>query len=146
THDMAWLTIDVVCKTLFTSDVSEEHIQMVWRNLNFLNNAASKMAGNPYHIPFKYPLPRYNKARKYIAELNALIYDIIQKRKLQKDPPRDLLQMLIDARYEDGSSMTDEQIRDEVMTVFVAGHETTVNALSWTWYLLKKNPECEQKL
>ncbi len=146
THDMAWLTIDVVCKTLFTSDVSEEHIKMVWRNLNFLNNAASKMAGNPYHIPFKFPLPRYNKARKCIAEMNELIYDIIHKRKLQKDPPHDLLQMLIDARYEDGSSMTDEQIRDEVMTVFVAGHETTVNALSWTWYLLKKYPKCEQKL
>lgn len=147
THEMAWLTIDIVCKTLFTSDVSDEQIQMVWRNLNFLNEAGSKMAGNPYHIPWKFPLPRYVKARKYIAEMNELIYGIIHKRKQEKDPPRDLLQLLIEARYEDnGTGMTDEQIRDEIMTVFVAGHETTVNALSWTWYLLKQHSDCEQKL
>ncbi len=146
THDMAWLTIDIVCKTLFTSDVSNDQIQMVWRNLNFLNEAATLMAGNPWHIPWKFPLPRYVKGRKYIAELNDMIYGIMQKRRQQKNPPHDLLQILMETRYDDGSSMSDEQIRDEVMTVFVAGHETTVNALSWTWYLLKKNIDCEKKL
>lgn len=146
THDMAWLTIDIVCKTLFTSDVSNTQIQMVWRNLNFLNEAATKMASNPWHLPWKWPLPRYVKGRKYIAELNEMIYGIMQKRRQQANPPHDLLQILLEARYDDGSPMTDEQIRDEVMTVFVAGHETTVNALSWTWYLLKKNAECEKKL
>lgn len=84
THDMAWLTIDIVCKTLFTSDVSNDQIQMVWRNLNFLNEAATKMAGNPWHIPWKFPLPRYVKGRKYIAELNDMIYGIMQKRRQQK--------------------------------------------------------------
>ena len=146
THDMAWLTIDIVCKTLFTSDVSNDQIQMVWRNLNFLNEAATLMAGNPWHIPWKFPLPRYVKGRKYIAELNDMIYGIMQKRRQQNNPPHDLLQILMDTRYDDGSTMSDEQIRDEVMTVFVAGHETTVNALSWTWYLLKKNTDCEKKL
>lgn len=146
THEMARLTIDIVCKTLFTSNVSDEQIQMVWRNLNFMNAIGSKMAMNPMHIPFKYPLPRYIKGRKYIAELDEMIYGIIRNRKNEKNPPRDLLQLLIEAKYEDGSSMTDEQIRDEVMTVFLAGHETTVNALSWTWYLLKQNPDAEQKL
>lgn len=146
TQDMAWLTIDIVCKTLFTSNVSEEQVQMVWRNLNFMNEVGSKMAMNPMHIPFKYPLPRYIKGRKSIAELNEMIYGIISKRKIEKNPPRDLLQLLIEAKYDDGTSMTDEQIRDEVMTVFLAGHETTVNALSWTWYLLKKNADAENKL
>lgn len=146
THDMAWLTIDIVCKTLFTSDVSDDHIKMVWRNLNYLNEEATKMAGNPWHIPWKFPLPSYVKGRKYIAELNDMIYGIMQKRRQQTNPPHDLLQILMEARYDDGSPMTDEQIRDEVMTVFVAGHETTVNALSWTWYLLKKNTDCEKKL
>jgi cytochrome P450 len=98
------------------------------------------------HIPFKYPLPGYVKGRKYIAELDNMIYGIISNRKKESNPPRDLLQLLIEAKYEDGTSMTDEQIRDEVMTVFLAGHETTVNALSWTWYLLKKNPAGELKL
>jgi len=146
THDMAWLTIDVVSKTLFTTDVSDGQIQMIWNNLNFLNEAGSKMLRNPFHIPWKYPHPRYVKARKKIGTLNELIYGIINKRKQQQSPHRDLLQMLIEARYDDGSGMTDEQIRDEVMTVFVAGHETTVNALSWTWYCLKKNEEYELKL
>ncbi|MCW5907862.1 MAG: cytochrome P450 [Chitinophagales bacterium] len=146
THDMAWLTIDIVCKTLFTSDVSNEQIQMVWRNLNFLNEAATKMASNPWHLPWKWPVPRYVKGRKYIAELNDMIYGIMKRRRQQSNPPNDLLQILLEARYDDGTPMSDEQIRDEVMTVFVAGHETTVNALSWTWYLLKKNPACEKKL
>jgi len=146
THDMAWLTIDIVCKTLFTADVNNEQIQMVWRNLNFLNEAATKMASNPWHLPWKWPVPRYVKGRKYIAELNDMIYGIMRRRRQQTNPPHDLLQILMEARYDDGTPMSDEQIRDEVMTVFVAGHETTVNALSWTWYLLKKNTDCEKKL
>ncbi len=146
THDMAWLTMDIVCKTLFTSDVTDEQIQMVWRNLNFMNEQAANMATNPWHIPWKFPWPPYVKGRKYIAEMNEMIYGIMRKRRQQINPPHDLLQILLDARYDDGNSMTDEQIRDEVMTVFVAGHETTVNAVSWTWYLLKKNSECERKL
>lgn len=146
THEMARLTIDIVCRTLFTSNVTEAQVQMVWESLNYMNAIGAKMAMNPMHIPFKYPLPSYVKGRKYIAELNAMIYGIISKRKSEKNPPHDLLQLLIEAKYEDGTSMTDEQIRDEVMTVFLAGHETTVNALSWTWYLLKQHPEAEQKL
>jgi cytochrome P450 len=146
-HDMAWLTIDIVCKTLFSAEVSDDDIKMVWRNLNFLNQGAIDMINNPMHIPWRFPLPRYIKGRKYIAQFDELIYGIINKRKQQKNPPRDLLQLLMEARYEDnGEGMSDLQIRDEIMTVFLAGHETTVNALSWTWYLLKKHPESEQKL
>jgi cytochrome P450 len=146
TQDMAQLTIDIVCRTLFTSNVSAEQISMVWHNLNYMNEIGSKMAMNPMHIPFHYPLPSYIKGRKYITQLDEMIYGIIRNRKNEKNPPRDLLQLLIESRYDDGSSMTDEQIRDEVMTVFLAGHETTVNALSWTWYLIKQHPEAEQKL
>ncbi len=146
TQEMAQLTIDIVCRTLFTSNVTDEQINMVWKNLNYMNELGSKMAMNPMHIPYKYPLPRYIKARKSIAQLDNMIYGIIHTRKKETNPPRDLLQLLIEAKYEDGTSMTDEQIRDEVMTVFLAGHETTVNALSWTWYLLKHNPQAEQKL
>ena len=111
THNMAWLTIDIVCKTLFTSDVSDAQIQMVWRNLNFLNEAATKMASNPWHLPWKWPVPRYVKGRKYIAELNDMIYGIMHKRRQQSNPPHDLLQILMEARYDDGSPMTDEQIQ-----------------------------------
>ncbi len=147
THEMAWLTIDIVSKALFTTDVTDEDIQMTWRNINYLNDLATRMLKNPLHLPLSFPLPRYIKARKYIAELDALIYGIIQRRRLQKNPPHDLLQLLMQAQYEDtGEGMTDLQIRDELMTIYAAGHETTVNALSWTWYLLKQHPDCEKAL
>lgn len=147
TEEMAWLTIDIVSKAMFTTDVTDGDVKMTWKNINYLNNEASRMLKNPLHLPFNFPLPRYIKARKCIAELDALIYGIIQKRKQQKNPPHDLLQLLMEARYEDtGEGMTDLQIRDELMTIFAAGHETTVNALSWTWYLLKQNADCENTL
>ncbi len=147
THEMAWLTIDIVSKALFTTDVTDEDIQMTWRNINYLNDEASRMLKNPIHFPFSFPLPRYIKARKCIAELDALIYGIIQRRRQQQNPPHDLLQLLMEARYEDtGEGMTDLQIRDELMTIYAAGHETTVNALSWTWYLLKQNAASEKTL
>lgn len=147
TQEMAWLTIDIVSKALFSTDVTDEDIQMTWRNISYMNDEASRMAKNPYHIPWNYPLPRYIKARKYISELDELIYGIIQKRRQQKNPPPDLLQLLMESRYEDtGEGMTDLQIRDELMTIYAAGHETTVNALSWTWYLVKQHAECEKAL
>jgi len=147
TQEMAWLTIDIVSKALFTTDVTEADIKMTWRNINYLNDQASHMAKNPLHIPWQFPLPRYIKGRKYIAELDKLIYGIIQKRKQQENPPRDLLQLLMESRYEDtGEGMTDLQIRDELMTIYAAGHETTVNALSWTWYLIKQHADCEKTL
>jgi cytochrome P450 len=146
TQEMARLTIDIVSKTLFTSDITQQQMQMVWRNINFMNAVAARRTSNPLRLPWHYPMPHHIRGRKYIRQLDELIYGIINKRKQQTNPPHDLLQVLIEARYEDGSSMSDEQIRDEVMTVFVAGHETTVNALSWTWYLLKLHPDCERLL
>jgi cytochrome P450 len=143
---MAGLTLEIICKALFTTDVTREQMQMVWRNLNFLNETTALLASNPLHLPFNFPVPRYIKARKYLAQMDDMLLTIIQKRRQQTNPPHDLLQVLLDARYDDGAPLSEKQIRDEVMTVFVAGHETTVNALSWTWYLLKKNPAAEQRL
>ncbi len=143
---MAGLTLEIICKALFTTDVTRPQMQMVWRNLNFLNETTALLAANPFHLPFNFPVPRYIKARKYLAEMDEMLLTIIQKRRQQTNPPHDLLQVLLDARYDDGAPLSEKQIRDEVMTVFVAGHETTVNALSWTWYLLKKNPAAEQRL
>src|SRR5207249_8066332 len=68
------------------------------------------------------------------------------RRRGQPSDSGDVLGMLLAARDDDGSAMTDEQIRDEVMTLFLAGHETTALALSWTWVLLAQNPEAEKKL
>ncbi len=76
-----------------------------------------------------------------------LFTELLRGVNCKKNPPHDLLQLLMEARYEDtGEGMTDLQIRDELMTIFAAGHETTVNALSWTWYLIKQHADSEKEL
>ncbi|HYX43288.1 MAG TPA: cytochrome P450, partial [Pyrinomonadaceae bacterium] len=82
------------------------------------------------------------------ARLDAVIYRIIEERRTQGTDRGDLLSMLIAAQDTegDGGRMSDEQLRDELMTLFLAGHETTANALTWTWYLLAQHPEIEQRL
>jgi cytochrome P450 len=146
-RDMAELTIDIVAKSLFTADVTPEMVQTVWRNINYLNETASQLIQNPLSLPWSFPTPGYIRGRKYVKELDDIIFGIINKRRKEKSNNVDLLQLLLDARYEDtGTGMSDTQLRDEVMTIFVAGHETTVNALGWTWYLLKQHKEVENKL
>jgi len=78
--------------------------------------------------------------------MDPLIYRIISDRKKDTRPRNDLLSLLMSAMNEDGSHMTERQVRDESMTLFVAGHETTALSLAWTWYLLSENPEAETRL
>src|SRR5947207_592693 len=94
------------------------------------------------------PLPRIRRSREARARLDGLIYRMIAERRLSLTDRGDLLSMLLMAQDEegDGGGMTDRQVRDEAMTIFLAGHETTANALSWAWYLLSGAPEVEAKL
>jgi cytochrome P450 len=78
--------------------------------------------------------------------LDEIVFGIINERRANKSDRGDLLSMLLAAQDEDGSHMTDQQLRDEAMTLFLAGHETTALTMSWTWYLLAQNPEVESKL
>jgi cytochrome P450 len=93
----------------------------------------------------KLPLPsirRFERARDF---LDQTIYRIIAERHASKEDKGDLLSMLLLAQDEDGSAMSDKQIRDEALTLFLAGHETTANALMWSWYLLSQNPATAAK-
>lgn len=145
TREMAGLTIEIVAKALFTADVTSDNINTVWESVNFLNQLAIKKVSNPLALPFWVPTIAHYKTKQAIQQLDDIVYGIIDKRK-PNSGQRDLLQMFMDAVDEEtNESMTREQLRDEVMTIFLAGHETTVNALSWTWYLLKQNPDSEQK-
>jgi cytochrome P450 len=94
------------------------------------------------------PLPAMKRFRQARARLDETIYRIIAARRASREDRGDLLSMLMAARDEegDGTGMTDEQLRDEAMTIFLAGHETTANALTWTWYLLSQHPEIEKRL
>ncbi len=75
-----------------------------------------------------------------------MVYRIISERKKETQPRNDLLTLLMASMHEDGTQMTEKQLRDETMTLFVAGHETTALSLSWTWYLLSENPAAEARL
>jgi cytochrome P450 len=93
-------------------------------------------------------LPATRKFQRARGRLDATIYRMIEERRRSGEDRGDLLSMLIAARDEegDGTGMTDEQLRDEAMTIFLAGHETTANALTWTWYLLSQHPAVEAEL
>jgi cytochrome P450 len=92
------------------------------------------------------PIPFVRRAQRARMRLNAWLAETIRKRRAESGEPADLLSMLLAARDEDGSAMSDEEVRDELVTLLLAGHETTAVALSWTWYLLSTHPAVEAKL
>jgi cytochrome P450 len=145
--DMMRVTLEVVAKTLFGSDVAGE-AKEVGDALEVLLGEFEKRMLTPIQIPMKIPTPNNLRFRRSVQALEIIIQEIIQERRAAGDPAskNDLLQLLLDARDEDGSGMTDKQLRDELMTLILAGHETTANTLSWTWYLLSQNPEVEERL
>jgi len=147
TREMAALTIEIVARALFTTDVTVNDIATVWQSVNHLNDMAIRMIKNPLSLPFWVPIPRYRESRRNIQRLDNIVYGIIRKRRQGGTFTPDLLQLLLEARDEEtGETMNELQLRDEVMTIFLAGHETTVNALSWTWYLLKQHSQEEIQL
>ncbi|HVH12086.1 MAG TPA: cytochrome P450, partial [Longimicrobium sp.] len=108
---------------------------------------------NRLHNPFgelldRIPVPGTLRMRRARARLDATIYRAIAQRRASGEARDDLLGMLLAARDDegDGGGMTDEQLRDELLTLFLAGHETTANALGWTWYFLAQHPEVEARL
>jgi cytochrome P450 len=142
--DMTRLTLEIVVKTLFNSDVSNDadHIGAILSQIvkPFASQATLKwIADNRLPTPGHY---RYFNA---VREIDKIIYRIIGERRASGSDEGDLLSMLLQAQDEDGSQMSDAQLRDEVMTLFLAGHETTALALSWSWYLLAMHPEAERR-
>jgi cytochrome P450 len=144
-EEMMAVTLDVVAKSLFGADVLEE-ANNVGHTLRDVSNQLLAMPNVSFFLPEFVPLPSTLRLRRAVRELDRVIYSIIRARRATNRKPPDLLQVLLDAQEEDGSQMTDEQLRDEMMTLFIAGHETTSVTLSWAWYLLAGHPEVEAKL
>lgn len=144
--DMMHLTLKIVGKTLFNADVEDESDEIGAAMTTFSD------LFNFLLMPFsewlqKLPIPHAKRYRHARDSLNSIVFNIINERRLSGDDTGDLLSMLLATRDEtDGSAMSDEQIRDEALTLFLAGHETTAIALTWTLYLLSQNREAEAKL
>lgn len=139
--EMMSLTSEVVAKALFNKDLAMD-TRRTGQSINRLNELGTMRLQKPWYPPLWVPLPHNLAFRRNKKNLDKLIYEAIDRRKKQPDPGTDLLGMLLSARdAETGEGMTDLQLRDELMTLFVAGHETSATTLSWIFYLLHQNPE-----
>ena len=143
--DLMRVTLDIVSQCLFGAEVAAV-AEQVGRAMEvvterFMVNASLAML-------FRFEIPVFFAPREWraIRKLNEIIGSIIRKRRSSGQPREDLLDMLLRVRDADGNPMSDAQLRDEVMTLFLAGHETTAIALSWACYLVAQNPHIEAKL
>ena len=143
-HEMMKLTLAIVAKTLFGADVQQEteEIRAAVSTSSeyfgrFLNPAAPLLDA--------LPLPSNKRFAEAKSRLDATIREMMEKRRAE-ETPHDLLSALLHARAEGVPMMTDKLVQDELMTLLLAGHETTANALTWAWYLLSMNPETEKRL
>ena len=143
-RDMMRLTLEIVVKTLFNADVSGD-ADRVGQVLSQIVKPFASQATLKWILDNRLPTLAHRRFNRSARQIDDIVYRIIEERRRSGYDQGDLLSMLLEAHDEDGSQMSDQQLRDEVMTLFLAGHETTALTLSWTWYLLACNPEAEQK-
>jgi cytochrome P450 len=144
--DMMRLAIGVVGRALFGIDLAREALDLgaaLKILLRYVENRTSSILRPPYVLP----TPANVRARRAVRVLDDITNGIIRERRARPDPGDDVLGALLRARDEGTrEGMDDRQVRDEVVTLLLAGHETSANALSWTWSLLAKHPEYARKL
>jgi cytochrome P450 len=140
---MMRLTLAIVARALFSSDVDTEADE-IGAALNEVFGLFEIILMPFSELLEKLPLPAVRRFKRARKRLDETIYRLIAERRAHGGDAGDLLSMLLLARDEEGSGgMTDQEIRDEALTLFLAGHETTANALTWTWHLLSQNPQAE---
>jgi cytochrome P450 len=145
-EEMMKLTLEVAVQTLFGTSLAKDS-ENIGKAMTFLMRRSLSRARSPWRIPATWPTPANRRYQRDLDYMDSLVYRIIEERNKSGGAGRnDLLTLLMAAMNDDGTQMTPRQLRDETMTLFLAGHETTALALSWTWYLLSENPEAERRL
>ena len=147
-QEMMKLALRIVGKTLFDADVTRD-AREVGETLDMLLKIASNF-GRTVLVPLWVPTPRNLRAKAGVRRIEKIIYRIIAERRASgRDgvgiDRGDLLSTLLEVQDEDGTRMNDRQLRDETITLFLAGHETTASTVSWTWWLLAQNPAVERR-
>jgi cytochrome P450 len=143
-QEMMQLTFRIVVRCLFHVEPAEVGEISSALNLLMRNATGARMLFPP--LARYLPTPSMMEVRRAVKELDDTVYGIIAARRQAPSDFGDLLSMLMQARDESQTGMSDRQLRDEVLTFLVAGHETTALALSWTWHLLAQHPNVEEKL
>ncbi len=144
-QEMSRLTMEVVAEVLFGANIGHAEVVRVRESMEVINEYYANSVEAVLKLPGWVPTPRNVRVNRAIEELDGLIYRIIADRRAG-DERDDLLGTLIDALDEGGAGMTDQQLRDESITLFLAGHETTALTLAYTLYLLGKYPDVERRV
>jgi cytochrome P450 len=144
-HEMMALTLRIVVRTLFAVDAPKDVAEFGGAVDLAIKEIAARFR-RPFKIPDAVPTPGNLRYRRALRHIDEFVHRIIAERRREGGDRGDLLSMLLAVRDEDGTSMTDRQVRDEAVTLFLAGHETTAIALSWVWMLLSQHPEVDGKL
>jgi cytochrome P450 len=143
--EMLRVTLEVITQTMFSTSVLDK-VDRLAPALDTLLRYAAKTVMNPLRLPLFVPTQENRQFKAAKTLLDDIIYEIIGQRRSQTESHNDLLEMLLNASDDNGNKMSDRQIRDEVITIFTAGHETTANLLTWTLYLLARHPDVLTRL
>ena len=144
-EEMTLLTQAVVAQTLFSADVSGDSRE-IGEALSRIVRPFASQTTLKWILDNRLPTPAHLRFNRDVRRIDRFVYRLIEGRRASGVDTGDLLSMLLNARDEDGSGMDDRQLRDELMTIFLAGHETTAVGLTWAWYLLARNPGAEARL
>ncbi len=143
--EMMRLTLGIVVETLFDAEVEGE-TDAVGRAIDVGTREAAREVLDFFTLPEWVPTPGRARARRAVKELDRVVLGMISERRAEGHDHGDLLSMLLAAQDDEGVGMSDRQLHDEAMTLFLAGHETTASTLTWAWVLLAENPKVEKAL
>jgi cytochrome P450 len=145
--EMMAVTLDMVSQTMYSTNIMNDQKAVTPDAVNITISYAFNKLQNPFTPPLSWPTPGNRRFRKVVADLDDLMYRLIAQRRALNERKNDLLDMLLYARDEEtGEGMTDKQLRDEMLTMLAAGHETTGVSLTWTLYLLSQHPDIVRRL
>lgn len=145
-REMMALTLQIAARTLFGAEIGGDVVREVGEAFDVVVTEIAARFRRPFRIPDSVPIPGNLRYTRGVRRLDRLVYGLIEDRRRDGRDHGDLLSMLLAARDEDGSQMSEEQLRDEVITLFLAGHETTALSLCWTFYLLSRHPAARAAL
>jgi cytochrome P450 len=143
--EMMMLTLRIAAKTLFSAEVEEDVVE-IDKAVNDMTLEIASRFSRPFYIPDTVPLPGHLRYRRGLRRVERVVERMIASRRSSSENHGDVLSMLMQARDENGRGMSDRQLRDEVITMLLAGHETTALALSWTCYLLSQHPNVDARV
>jgi cytochrome P450 len=143
--EMMQFALEVISQTMFTTSVAQ-YTDQISHALRVSLKYAFDSFHNPLRLPIWVPTARNREFRSVMQFMDSLVYGLIDERRRSGKRHDDLLDLLVSARDEEtGAGLSDQELRDEALTIFAAGHETTANALAWTWYLLATHPEARAR-